>query len=475
MENIKKLLGLFVLLSYLIINFSSCEKDDPIEEKSANATVNNWILKNMEAYYFWNEHIPSKNDKSRNPANYFSSLLYTSEDRFSWIQENFTDLLDYLSGIQMEAGYDYRLVWPDTTQQNVVGIINYIKPNSPASKTDLKRGDIFSTINGIRITRSNYGNLLDALSEPHTLGIVESINELDPVRDITLSVTKYEENPVFLDTIYYIAGKKIGYLVYNFFAEDKGDNTFTYAKELNNIFGEFKTTGINELILDLRYNSGGALTTSSELASMISNRKGTDVFCMMQYNQNVGNALRKKEGANYNKSYFADWLGQNIPVNKLTGLNRVFVITSERTASASEVLINGLKAYMNVILIGDVTYGKNVGSITIYEEDKEKQKTNKWGMQPIIVKIANKEEFSDFGNGFTPDVEISEYSHLPLIPLGDVDEVMLHAALVEMGVMPVSASLRADKRDTFVPICSSIDKTPVRRNVYIEPGKLRLK
>jgi C-terminal processing protease CtpA/Prc len=473
MENIKKILCFFSLLSFLVINFS-CEKEDPIGEESANTAINNWILGNMKIYYFWNEYIPSKTDKNLYPEDYFNSLLYKSEDRFSWIQENFTDLLDLLSGIEMEAGYNYSLGRISTESPDLMGIINYIKPNSPASKTQLKRGDIFSAINGTRITVSNYGNLLDALSSTHTLGIVDDCKlGFDPVRNITLPVIRYEENPVFLDTLYNIAGKKIGYLVYNFFAEDNGDNSITYAKELNNLFGKFKTAGIDELILDLRYNGGGALTTSSELASMISNRKGTDMFCIMQYNKIVDEALKKEAGANYNIYYFADHLGQNIPVNKLTGLNRLFVITSERTASASEALINGLKAYMEVILIGDITYGKNVGSITIYEEDKEKQKTNQWGMQPIVVKIANAEGFSGFGNGFEPDVK--QYERLPFLPLGDTNEDLLQAVLVKIGVMQAPEGLRANNKNAFIPVFSSMDRTPVRRNTYIQPEKLRIK
>jgi C-terminal processing protease CtpA/Prc len=471
MENIKKLLYLFSLLSFLILNFS-CEKDDPIREKTENANINNWILENMKTYYLWNDHIPQNTNKSLDPADYFSSILYKAEDRFSWIQENYTDLLDLLSGIEMEAGYNYLVMRTSENSQDLVGIINYIKSNSPASKTELKRGDLFRSINGTKLTINNYEKLLDALSSSHTLGIVDF--SLNPIKDIALSVTKFAENPVLLDTVYNIAGKKIGYLVYNFFAEDDGDKTGKYAKELNTIFGKLKTTGINELILDLRYNSGGALTTCSELSSMISNRNGNDLFGIFQYNQLVDEYYRQHEGADYNKIYFADNIA-NVPVNKLPGLNRLYVITSSGTASASEVLINGLKAYMDVILIGDVTYGKNVGSITIYEEDVQKQKSNKWGLQPIIVKMANAKGFSGFGNGFTPDVEISEYKHLPLLPLGDTDEIMLQTALVKMGVMQASASLRADKTNTFTPVFSSMDRTPVRRNTYINPGKLPIK
>lgn len=473
MKTVKKSLCFFALLLMLTIGFS-CRENDPY---ASNESINDWIQSWMDYCYLWNGEIPANTDKSLKPDKYFESLLYKQEDRFSWIQENFTDLLDYLNGITTEAGYDYRILRVNEVNPDLVGIVNYIKPDSPASGTGLKRGDVFSAINGTRLTVDNYIDLTDALSSPHTLGIIKSIDELDPVETVSLpSVVKYEENPVFLDTVYNMAGTKIGYLVYNFFADDKGDNSIAYAKELNNIFGEFKDDGINELILDLRYNGGGAISTCIALSSMISNRNGNDLFCIEQYNSNVHKEGLDSIGPDFDKSYFADNLQkydaegnviESIPLNKLTGLNRLFVITSDRTASASELVINCLKPYMEVILIGDVTYGKNVGSFTIYEEDKEKQKTNKWGMQPVIVKLANSEESSDFSKGFRPNVEISEYKNLPLMPFGDTCEPLLHAALVKMGVMPASASLRADSRNTFIPVFSSIDKTPVRRNTYI--------
>jgi C-terminal processing protease CtpA/Prc len=473
MDIIKKAFYLLSLLSLLAIGFS-CEDEDPFD---VNTEVNDWILKNMNTYYFWNGQIPSRTNKNLRPAVYFESLLYKKEDRFSWIQEDYTDLLDLLSGIEMEAGYNFSLglvseILPDlvgSTSIDVFGVINYVKPHSPASNTGLKRGDLFCNVNGTRLTVDNYERLLNALSSPHTLGIFDS--NLNPVKDIALSVTKYAENPVWLDTVYHIAGKKIGYLVYNFFSDDNGDDTYTYAKELNAIFGQLKATGIDELILDLRYNGGGALTTCAGLSSMISSRRGNEIFGLMQYNKFLDDYFVREEGSDYNKIYFIDDIG-NIPVNKLSGLNRLYVITSNGTASASEFLINGLKVYMDVILIGDITYGKNVGSATIYEKDAEKQKTNKWGLQPIIVKLANSQNFSDYGNGFRPNVTASEYTGYPLsplLPLGDTDETLLHTTLVEMGVIQVSTSLRADKKETFVPIYSSIDRTPVRKNVYIKP------
>jgi C-terminal processing protease CtpA/Prc len=468
MNNIKKLLYFLSLVSVLAITFS-CEKDDPIDVES-DAYINNWILQNMNAYYFWNEQIPSKTNTNLQPATYFESLLYEAEDRFSWIQEDYTDLLNQLNGVEMEAGYNFTLMQVSRDSPDVIGIINYVKRSSPASKTELKRGDFFRSINGAVLRMDNYKQLLSAISSPHTLGLVD--RNLNPVKDIALSVTKFAENPVLLDTVYQIAGNKIGYLVYNFFADDNGDKTYTYAKELNAIFGRLKTAGIDDLILDFRYNGGGALTTCAELAGMIANRSGNDLFGLVQYNRFLDDYYIKTEGSDYNKIYFVDHIG-SVPINKLSGLNRLYVITSNGTASASEFLINGLKPYMDVILIGDITYGKNVGSITIYETDAQKQKTNKWGLQPIVVKLANSQNFSDYGFGFQPDVEENEYADYPLLPLGDTNERLLRTTLVAMGVVQASASLRADKKDAFVPICSSIDRTPVRKNVYIQPEILR--
>jgi C-terminal processing protease CtpA/Prc len=165
---------------------------------------------------------------------------------------------------------------------------------------------------------------------------------------------------------------------------------------------------------------------------------------------------------------------ESVPINKLTDVNQVYVLTSNRTASASELVINGLIPYMNVILIGDVTYGKNVGSVTLYEEDPQKQKTNTWGIQPIIVKLANVNNESGYGNGFLPDVQVSEYDALPsFLPLGDTNERMLQTALIRMGVL--SESLRSAgkiENPPFHPVSSSIERTPARRNLYMNPDKL---
>jgi len=468
-----------ILLCSILLMTYSCRNDDTpgTETLRKNKYVNEWIQEWMDVVYLWNTRMPVQKNKTIDPANYFESLLYKAEDRFSYIAPDFTQLYDQLSGVQMEAGYDYTLFRASATNEDVLGVINYIKPHSPASLTDLKRGDIFLTINGRQLTISNYQQLLGETSAAHILGVYRGGADL---QSISLAVIKYEENPVLLDSIYEMGGKKIAYLIFNFFAPDKGDDSYAYLKELNAVFGKYKQANIDELILDLRYNGGGMVTVATALASMISNRPASDVFSIDQYNSIVDAEYKKAFGANYNKTFFTDSLRnvdgkviEQISLNKLTGLNRFYVLASYRTASASELIINSLKPYMDVILIGETTYGKNVGMWFIYEEDVKKQKDNRWGMLPVVVKTYNSANQSDYTHGFAPDIEADEYDNGSLLPLGDTHELLLETALVHIGVQTASALRSMEKTFHSRPIMSSIDRTPIRRNMIMFQPQLQ--
>jgi len=214
---------------------------------------------------------------------------------------------------------------------------------------------------------------------------------------------------------------------------------------------------------------------------MISGKSTGDVFLLLQFNSLLEEYYQQTEGENYNKSYFYDNIydAKGVAVAKINklGLSRLNVIVSDRTASASESVINGLMPYLNsVVLVGDTTVGKNVGMIAIYEDDEEKQQYNKWGLLPIVVKIANANGYSDYGKGFAPDVKVSEYdaidtqNNLTLKQLGDTDELLLHTTLVNMGVLPKSSvklSPANSNRPEIKTLRSSIDRRPVRVNAYI--------
>jgi C-terminal processing protease CtpA/Prc len=469
-----------VVLAVLAWVAPSCSDKDFDDQSSdtntTTATINTWILENMQGYYLWNDYLPTRTDKNLAPDAYFASLLYRAEDRFSWIQDNFVELMESLSGVNLEAGYEFQLYRRSDTSKNLLGMMRYVKPNSPAALAGLKRGDIFTQVNGTQLDTLNYINLLDQISEPHTLyvGDIQTPN----FRTVQLSVVRYEENPILLDTVLTLGGKQIGYLVYNMFAADNGDGSISYERELNNVFGQFKAAGINELVLDLRYNGGGLISTAIALASMISGKPSSELFGLMQYNKPYGDYLNEKYPG-YTKDYFADYLNrynasstailERVPINKLEGLQQLYVIATGHTASASELLINGLRPYMPVHIIGSTTYGKNVGSVTIYEADPVKQKTNKWGMQPIVLKAANSLGFSDYGNGFTPTVEVKHEDET--IPFADLNELMLRAALQHIGVLATSRSVRHEQQP-MQPLWSSDMRHPERKNMYIIPQKI---
>jgi carboxyl-terminal processing protease len=404
--------------------------------------VNGWIYDNMSVYYLWNDKLSKSPNYSLNPEDFFESILYkynkTSNpdgDRFSWIQEDYTELLGNLSGVAShEIGFEYILVGTDATLKQYYALVLYAMHGTDAELKGINRGRFITKINGQNITADNYKNLFDGTGTKK-LSMADFVyNEtekryiLQSSGDVTINMHNYfAENPIYLDTIYTVANNKIGYLVYNFFARDNGDKSNNYDKELISKLSNFKSKGVNEMVLDLRYNSGGAVSSAIALASaLVKNRSTKNVLTTSQYNSILHNALIKEEGANYNKDYFIDKIiGTTVAIPEMN-LPRLYVLTSGWTASASEFIINGLKPYMDVILIGETTYGKNVGSITIYEDDDPK---NKWGMQPIVVKFANSLGFSDFTAGFTPDYEIDEFENLYLYSFGDTNDPLLGKAL----------------------------------------------
>ena len=281
--------------------------------------------------------------------------------------------------------------------------------------------------------------------------------------DVTISMHKnFAENPVYLDSVYTVDDKKIGYLVYNFFATDKPGGNHEYDKQLMSRISSIKSKGATEMVLDLRYNRGGAVSSALALSSaLVKDRDTKNILVTSEYNSIVHNALKGEYGADYNKEYFIDNINTksgNIYIPSL-GTNRLFVLSGELTASASELIINGLKPYMDVVLIGSKTSGKNVGSITIFDEDNP---NNKWGMQPIIVKYFNSDGKSDFTNGFVPNYPVDEFEDLHLVPFGNTEDPLLSKAIsVITGKEPTTTKATTSFRSSQIDKSRSI-KLPLR-------------
>ncbi|MFD2937921.1 S41 family peptidase [Spirosoma flavum] len=428
--------------------------------------VNDWILENMQTYYYWNDKIPANPDKSQTPGKFFTSILNTYNatsnpdgDRFSWIQESADALKASLNGETKTDGLEFKLYLRSASGSDVIGKVLYVQKNSPAAKAGLTRGDIFYQVNGQLLTVSNYQELLSGTSDTktYTMAKVDATNTI--VNTTTTKQTTavvYQANPVFLDSVYTINGKTIGYFVYNqFVTGPTGPNDHTYDNQVDNVFSKFKAKGVTDLVLDFRYNPGGYVTSAQNLASSVA--KGVDpskIFYKKEYNETLSPLLLKAYGSDWFNGYFLQ-KASNIGTN----LRSLIVLTTGGTASASELVINGLKPFMDVTTIGTTSYGKNVGSITIADSSGH----IKWGMQPIVTKSFNTLNQSDYSTGFKPAIEVKEYTNEVWKQLGDVNESLLNTAIARItGAGRVAARTNSPTYE----VSSSIERKAGGSNMF---------
>jgi len=443
----------FCLLG-LILVFSSCNKSDDEDPNiiriETDLEIIDFIWKGLNQYYYWQESVVNLSDSKKesesdyayflsqnpDPENFFNSLLHP-DDNFSWIVDDYVELENMLQGIDISDGMEFGL-YVECNDQNIFGFVRYVQKNSDSESKGVKRGMVFSNINGTRLTRDNYRDLLfNNTSSSYTIRFSEisynqnnqCANIIPGQDDLTLIKSRIVKNPIHISKIIENGGQKIGYMMYNQFlgvVESEGKD---YNSELNDTFANFLSNGINDLVIDLRYNPGGRISTSINLASMITGQFNNQVFAKERWNSKLMNYWDENSPESL-LNRFTNKLGNNQSIFSLN-LDRVFVLTSARTASASELLINGLDPYIDVIHIGDFTVGKNQGSITVYDyinDSRDKNPNHMYAMQPIVLKIGNVAGYTDFPDGLEPDVFIKESLLNPGI-LGDIEEPLLKIAI----------------------------------------------
>ena len=443
----------FYLLA-LILVFSSCKKSDDEDPNiiriETDLEIIDFIWKGLNQYYYWQESVVNLSDSKKeseseyayflsqnpDPENFFNSLLHP-DDNFSWIVDDYVELENMLQGIDISDGMEFGL-YVECNDQNIFGFVRYVQKDSDAESKGVKRGMVFSNINGTRLTRDNYRDLLfNNSSSSYTIRFSEisynqnnqCANIIPGQEDLTLIKSRIVKNPIHISKIIENGGQKIGYLMYNQFlgvVESEGKD---YNSELNDAFANFLSNGINDLVIDLRYNPGGRISTSINLASMITGQFNNQVFAKERWNSKLMNYWDENSPESL-LNRFTNKLGNNQSIFSLN-LDRVFVLTSARTASASELLINGLDPYIDVVHIGDFTVGKNQGSITVYDyinDSRDKNPNHMYAMQPIVLKIGNVAGYTDFPDGLEPDIFIKESLLNPGI-LGDIEEPLLKIAI----------------------------------------------
>lgn len=426
-----------LLLFIALFTFQSCEDMDDVAAPEY-LEVNDFIWKGLNLYYLWQADVPNLADTRfanqadlntflkgyPEPETLFDALrVDKSIDRFSWIVSDYLELEGMLQGTTKNDGVDFGLYRKSSDSNDIFGWVRYIIPNSDASTKDIKRGAIFYGVNGTQLTTSNYQTLL-LNAENYTLNLADYNNgQITPNgKSVTLTKTELSENPIMINNVIETGGHKIGYLMYNGFYPN-------YDSQLNDAFGSLKSQGITDLVLDLRYNGGGSVQTATRLASMITGQFTDKVFSKQRWNDKI-NAYFESEDPGALDNLFTSTI-EGTAVNSLN-LNKVYILTTKSTASASELVINGLKPYIDVVQIGDITTGKNVGSITIYDSPtfgkENRNPHHRYAMQPIVLKIVNADDFGDYFNGLEPTYSLKE-NITNLGVLGTASEPLLSTAI----------------------------------------------
>lgn len=429
----------YIAFGTLLLLLTSCGEDRS-GEFYALIEDRMWIEETMREHYLWYQDIPAiekEDEYFQAPATFFKKLLSKEAvngqgDKYSYMEEaplNNPDTRSQMLDRTSTYGMEFVLTNdPTGTTNHTYARVLYTLPGSPAEAAGIRRGDWISAVNRQRITNSNYtllqkgGQLQIAVNQltPTDKGIVwQTADTLQMDTSI-----KMEINPFLIDTIYETEGKKIAYLMYNEFSTSPNNEASetTYIEQMKQRFAHIKSQQADELILDLRYNNGGYLQCAQALGSLIAPATALGKnFITLTYND-------KTTPQTVNYAFDTQYADANLDLNK------VYILTGDLTASASEAVINGLIPYMgvdNVVLIGTKTVGKNVAVQSFHNE------THGLTLWPVVAYVSNADGESDYSKGFTPTYNLNEFNIIPWYPLGDTREYLLNNTikLITTGTM----------------------------------------
>ena len=350
----------------------------------------------MNHDYLWREDLPDSLscDYSTDPVTFYKSLL-SSKDRFSYCENN----TSYKPITELKnLGFEYQDFQLDDGK--LIKQVLYVT-NSSLKEKGLKRGDFVYVASNNQIVRFVFEN-----------------QSIVPVDTIEASKLFESNNTVYLDSIYCIDGHKIGYLCYL---------QFKYTDDLVPSLKRFYDAQVDEMILDLRYNPGGYVSTCKYLSNSLINEKGyNEIFQQCTYNDILTREYEKATGSGITiNSFTTPDNGVDVLGSPMYGLNlkRLYVLTSKYSASASEAAIISMRPFMDVILIGEQTYGKGVGSWTIRDN------RFKYQLQPITMRYHNAVMETTPDEGLVVDYYVPDGYDTKKKELGDLQEPLLAKAI----------------------------------------------
>ena len=416
----------------------------------------------LSIYYLWNKEIASAIEKDLDPdtctdpvatvekIRYKDGGGYNSnkdEDRWTQLFEDITPFQESVQGVATTNGLNltaYKFKKDkDTDPQSYFFIVNFVYADSPADKAGLKRGDIILKYKGRVITDANledayYG---ETVAE-YGLGSWKEDGIDDGKKSVTLTPVKMYLNPIISTKTFDVNGKKVGYLMYDSFDLDS-------AKKLIEVCKQFKSEGVKELILDLRYNGGGYVFTEELMASMFApaaNVKAGELYMQEIYNEKLTYEFTKQLGKNFNKTYlsFDHEMGEEgskgyVKYNTEDaniGLNKIYAIVDSNTASASESLLVGLSPFIDIVTIGQQSHGKYCTGYILGVDDLYEtvpSDISKWGIYVMVATYADRDNKNLARPvGIVPSIEEDD-TPWDGFNIGNENETMLKAALQAAG------------------------------------------
>lgn len=373
-----------LLFAVVLLLFTSCRKDDPVppvDDEITATQARDVLYTLMNANYFWYSLMPSvtKTDY-KDPYELLDAMMYKTLDHWSFVSD-YDEFMAEMSG--EFVGHGIRVGIDDSDKARIAMIYT----ESPLYKQGVRRGWIIKSVNGTDIAPiliANDGTVYNNVMGESKAGVTNTFIFGLPdgtEKTISSSKTSFVYNSVIhYDTLNLSSGKA-GHIVFDSFIATSVDS-------LTRAFKFLSEQGIKDLILDLRYNPGGYLAGAQALASFIAGSTVTvsDPFARIQYNDK-----------NSSQNSILTFKNSPYPVN----MKRLVVITSRSTASASEAVINGLKPFLDVITIGDSTYGKPVG-MGGWTYGK------KYIFYPVTFKLVNKNDEGDYFDGLPPSARVAD-------------------------------------------------------------------